>query len=86
MIEIIAAVVSGSAGSVLTTMLLFSTRARENRDAAIRLTVAVENVAKRLEELHVDIRADRQEMYARLRDLEQRCARLEGHHGANVGT
>ena len=85
MIEIIAAVVSGSAGSVLTTMLLFSTRARENRDAAIRLTVAVENVAKRLEELHVDIRADRQEMYGRLRDLEQRCARLEGHHGATVG-
>lgn len=84
MIEIIAAVVSGSAGSVLTTMLLFSTRARENRDAAIRLTVAVENVAKRLEELHVDIRADRQEMYGRLRDLEQRCARLEGHHGATV--
>lgn len=86
MIEIIAAVVSGSAGSVLTTMLLFSTRARENRDAAIRLTVAVENVAKRLEELHVDIRADRQEMYARLRDLEQRCARLEGSHTATVGT
>jgi hypothetical protein len=78
MVEIIAAVLSGSVGSVLTTVLMFSSRARENRDAAIRLTVAVENVATRLEELHNDIRIDRQEMYGRLRDLEQRTARLEG--------
>lgn len=82
MIEIVAAVVSGSFSSVLTTVILFSSRARDNRDAAIRLTVAVENVAKRLEELHVDIRSDRAEMYGRLRELEQRTARLEGHHGA----
>ena len=38
---------------------------------------AVENVAIRLEELHVDIRADRKETYQRLNGLEQRVAKLE---------
>jgi hypothetical protein len=49
-----------------------------------RLTVAVENVATRLEELHVDIKADRKETFARLNSVEQRVATLEArtqiHH------
>lgn len=55
-------------------------RANEGRDAVIRLTAAVENVAVRLEELHVDIKADRRETYARLNGLEQRVAKLEAHN------
>jgi hypothetical protein len=39
--------------------------------------VAVENVATRLEELHVDIRADRKETFGRLNSVEQRVSRVE---------
>lgn len=52
----------------------------EARDAVLRLTLAVENVATRLEELHVDIKADRKETYQRLNGLEQRVAKLEAGH------
>lgn len=52
-------------------------RSAEGRDAVIKLTAAVENVAVRLEELHVDIKADRKETYQRLNGLEQRVAKLE---------
>lgn len=55
-------------------------RSAEGRDAVIRLTLAVENVATRLEELHVDIKADRKETYQRLNGLEQRVAKLEAGH------
>lgn len=54
-------------------------RSREGRDAVIRLTAAVENVATRLETLHVDIKADRRETYTRLNSIEQRVAKLEAH-------
>jgi hypothetical protein len=50
--------------------------ARDGREAVIKLTAAVENVALRLE-LHVDIKADRKETYQRINGLEQRVAKLE---------
>lgn len=77
-IEILAAVIGATLGGVGTSALLINGRARENRDIVIRLTVGVENVAKRLEELHVDIKADRSEVYSRLTGLEQRTSKLEG--------
>lgn len=77
-IEILAAVIGATLGGVGTSALLINGRARENRDIVIRLTVGVENVAKRLEELHVDIKADRSEVYNRLTALEQRTSKLEG--------
>jgi uncharacterized membrane protein len=77
MIEIIAAVVAATLGGIGTSTMVISARARENREVVIRLTVGVENVAKRLEELHLDIKSDRNEMYSRLNNLEQRTARLE---------
>jgi hypothetical protein len=48
-----------------------------NREVVTRLTVAVENVATRLEELHVDIRADRKETFGRLNSVEQRVSKVE---------
>lgn len=78
MIEVIAAVIGATLGGVGTSAMIISNRARENREIVIRLTVGVENVAKRLEELHIDIKADRQEMFTRLASLEQRTAKLEG--------
>lgn len=54
-----------------------SSRNREGRDAVIRLAASVDNVATRLEQLHVDIKADRRETFGRLNSIEQRVARLE---------
>lgn len=77
MVEVIAAVL-GSAITVGAMGIGANTRrSAEGRDAVIRLTAAVENVAIRLEELHVDIRADRKEFYHRLNGIEQRVAKLE---------
>ena len=55
-------------------------RGREGRDAVIRLAASVDNVASRLEQLHIDIKADRKETFSRLNGLEQRVARLEVPH------
>lgn len=57
-----------------------SKRSSEARDAVVRLTVAVENVAARLEILHTDIKADRKETYGRLNGLEHRVTKLEAEH------
>lgn len=83
MIEIIAALV----GSAFTALVMATNGAirgsATNREVVTRLTVAVENVATRLEELHVDIRADRKETFGRLNSVEQRVSRLEAttqHH------
>ena len=48
-----------------------------NKEVVTRLTVAVENIATNLEELHVDIKSDRREMFGRLNGLEQRVTKLE---------
>jgi hypothetical protein len=82
-IEVIAALV----GSAFTALVMAANGAvrgnTTNREVVTRLTVAVENVATRLEELHVDIRADRKETFGRLNSAEQRISRLEAtaqHH------
>ena len=83
MVEIIAALV----GSAFTALVMATGGAirgnTTNREVVTRLTVAVETVATRLEELHVDIRADRKETFGRLNSAEQRISRLEAtaqHH------
>lgn len=55
----------------------FSRRNNEGREAVIRLTAAVNTVAARLDELHVDLRAERRETFTRLNEVEQRVAKLE---------
>jgi hypothetical protein len=76
-VEVAAAVV-GAAITVGAMGIGSATRtSRDGREAVIKLTAAVENVALRLEELHVDIRADRKETYQRINGLEQRVAKLE---------
>lgn len=76
-VEIVAAVLSAAFGGIGTSAVIISGRARENREIVIRLTVAVENVAQRLEELHDDIRVERREVQGRIASLEQRMTRLE---------
>jgi hypothetical protein len=84
MIEIIAALVGAAfTAAVMGTSTVIRSNAN-NREVVTRLTIAVENVATRLEELHVDIKADRKETFARLNSVEQRVTTLEArtqlHH------
>lgn len=77
MVEVVAAAVGAAITVGAMGIGASSKRTNEGRDAVIRLTAAVENVAARLETLHVDIKADRRETYMRLNGLEQRVAKLE---------
>jgi hypothetical protein len=77
MIEILAAIIGATIGGAGTSLAVSSGRARENREIVIRLTVGMENVASRLEQLHIDIKADRTELFGRLANLEQRTSRIE---------
>lgn len=79
MVEIAAAVIGALVAASAVSVGSISRRAVDGRDAVIKLTAAVENVALRLEELHVDIKADRKETYHRINSLEQRVAKLEVH-------
>ncbi len=81
MIEVLAAVLGAAVTVGAMGIGAMGNRNREDRDAVLRLTLAVENVATRLEELHVDIKADRKETYHRINGLEQRVAKLEAGHG-----
>lgn len=77
MIEIYAAVVGASIGVAGLTASGFSRRNNESREAVIRLTMAVESIAGKLEELHQDMRADRKEIYSRLNEHGDRLTVLE---------
>jgi hypothetical protein len=76
-VEIIAALT----GSVLTIGSLgvgsAFARSRKASDSVTRLTVAVENIVKRLDEIHLDIKNDRQLTFSSLSDLDRRITKLE---------
>lgn len=77
MVEVAAAVLGAAITVSAMGVGALGSRGREGRDAVIRLAASVDNVATRLEQLHVDIKADRKEYYSRLNSIEQRVARLE---------
>lgn len=77
MVEVAAAVVGAAITVGAMGMGAIGTRGREGRDAVIRLAASVDNVATRLEQLHVDIKADRKETFSRLNSVEQRVTKLE---------
>lgn len=56
---------------------------QQGRESLIRLTTAVDNLSRQLDVLHTDIKCRDQEVFARLSDLEQSVARLEGHQDRN---
>ena len=80
MIEVAAAVVGAAITVGAMGIGTMGSRGREGRDAVIRLAASVDNVASRLEQLHIDIKSDRKETFSRLNGLEQRVARLEVPH------
>ena len=55
----------------------FSRRNDEAREAVIRLTAGVENIATQLQILHTDIKDERKETFSRLNGVEQRVSKLE---------
>lgn len=81
MIEIIAAVVGASIGIAGVSASGFSRRNNESREAVIRLTMAVESIAGKLEELHQDMKSDRKEIYSKLSNHEHRLTLLESRDG-----
>ncbi len=81
MIEVFAAILGASVGVVGISATGFSKRSAESREAVIRLTAGVESIASKLDELHMDMKEDRRQMYSRLNDHDIRIAQLEGRLG-----
>ena len=77
MIEIYAAVLGASIGIAGMSVSGFTRRNNESREAVIRLTMAVESIAGKLEELHQDMKADRKEIYTKLNEHGDRLTVLE---------
>lgn len=78
MIEVLAAVAGASITWAAMGSMGFSRRNDEAREAVIRLTAGVENIATQLQILHTDIKDERKEMFSRLSSVEQRISMLEG--------
>ncbi len=78
MIELYAAVLGASIGVAGISASSFNKRNTESREAVVRLTMAVESIAGKLEELHQDMREDRKEIYSRLNEHGNRITLLEG--------
>jgi len=76
-IEVIAAVVGASIGIAGVSASSFSKRNNDSREAVIRLTMAVESIAGKLEELHQDMKSDRKEIYGKLSNHDHRLTLLE---------
>jgi hypothetical protein len=77
LIEIVAATVGAIIGIAGVTASGLSSRSRDNREEAVRLTVAVESIAERLDSLHLDMKADRSAIYKLLNEQGNRITALE---------
>ena len=78
-VEIWAAVAGASIGVAASGIKGANRENQNGRDSLVRLTSAVDNLASRMDVLHADLRVRDQELFARISDLEQNVARLEGH-------
>lgn len=77
MLEIFAAV---TGASVTAAAMSINNTGRQNlqtRETLARLTIAVENLAERLNVFHDDVMRKDSEVFQRLRNLEASVARLE---------
>ena len=74
-------ILGGALGAIISAAVMLwkgsSQCATEMRDSALRLTIAVETVGERLSELHADFKADRVEIFGRLRDIENKVSSIE---------
>lgn len=81
MVEIYAAILGASIGVAGLSLSGFNKRQNEAHDAVVRLSVAVENIAEKLEDLHKDMKDDRERIYGKLELHENRLTMLEGKTG-----
>jgi outer membrane murein-binding lipoprotein Lpp len=80
-IEVFAAIIGASVGVAGISASGLNKRNAESREAVIRLTAGVESIASKLDELHMDMKEDRRQMYSRLNDHDIRIAQLEARVG-----
>lgn len=78
MVEIYAAIIGAAIGLGGASVGSFGRKNAEAREAIVRLTVAVENISEKLEELHTDMKQDRKEIHDKLSLHENRITLLEG--------
>jgi len=78
MVEIYAAILGASIGVAGLSLSGFNKRQNEAHDAVVRLSVAVENIAEKLDDLYKDMKDDRERIYGKLELHENRLTMLEG--------
>ena len=76
-LEIMAAVAGASLSAIFMVFSSYGKRVMTSQECLTRLSVSVDNVAERLEELHQDLRSERTEIFSRLAAAERAIARLE---------
>ena len=76
-IEIAAAVVGASIGVAGMSISSVSKRNNEAREAVIRLSMSVESISEKIDELHTDMREHNREIYGRLNNHAERIRALE---------
>jgi hypothetical protein len=76
-IELAAAALGASIGIAGMSVNGMSKRNNEAREAVIRLSMSVEAIATKLEELHDDMRDHNKEIYGRLNNHAERIRALE---------
>lgn len=75
--EVIAAAVGAFIGLAASGVGGFMRKDQESAIAVIRLTAAVEHIAEQVSLMREEIKQDRQELYPRINQIEQRLTHLE---------
>ena len=83
MLEIFAAVTGASVTAAAMSISNAGKQNLQTRETLARLTIAVENLAERLNVFHDDVMRKDSEVFQRLRNLEASVARLEGQQKRN---
>lgn len=79
MIEVLAAIAASAVTVAAMATGATVKRNNEGREALVRLAVGMESISSKLEQLHIDFRSDRKEIFARISGLETRVAKIEAH-------
>lgn len=79
MFELLAAVSASAITIAAMATGSMMKRNNEGREALVRLAVGMESISSKLEQLHIDFRSDRKEIFARISGLETQVAKIEAH-------
>jgi hypothetical protein len=76
-VELLAAVIGASVGIVASGLGGFIRRDNESAIAVARLTAACDHIAEQVSLMREEIKQDRQELYPRINQIENRLTKLE---------